>query len=120
MQYLAPGRGEITADVATLFLARGELKRADLLERGDEILLQVLADVIIGEGLLTEGLGIVSGKLRIFEIARDVEKTLGTIAQALFPQAVAPCKCFFLIRGLFDKTLLALDVSFNRRKCFDH
>src|SRR5262249_17028052 len=43
------------------------------LERRDEVLVEELADFLVGQGVDTQRFGIVSGKARVFKVPADVE-----------------------------------------------
>ena len=60
---------------------------ADLLERGDEVGIEVLADLRIGQGVRTERLGVVSGEAGLLEIAGDVQEEHEFLLFACLP----PC-----------------------------
>src|SRR5436190_1896342 len=64
---------EVRSHVAALLLAVDDFEGADLLEGRDEILVEVLADLFVGQGVHTERLGVVSGDARVFEVPGDVQ-----------------------------------------------
>src|SRR5581483_4156979 len=67
------GSAEVGGDVTALLRPADDLEGGDLLERRAEILVDVLADFGIGESVDTQRFGVVSGEVRVLEVARDVE-----------------------------------------------
>jgi hypothetical protein len=73
-----------------LLLSAVDAEVADLLVGGDEVRLEVLADFVLGQGVRTERLGVVSGERCVLEIARDVQDELQ--AHGLFRQLGRLCE----------------------------
>jgi hypothetical protein len=67
------GKAEIAGDVTAHLLPLNDLKGADLEVGADEVLIEVLRHARIGQGVPTERVGVVSGKLLVFEVARQVD-----------------------------------------------
>jgi len=74
VQHRAVGEAEIAGDVAACLLAVGYLECADLLERRDEMVVEVLADLVVGQCVRTERFGVVSGELGILQVSREVNE----------------------------------------------
>ena len=72
VQDLTRGGAEIRGDVASLLLPPVDPERGDFLEGRDEMPVQILPDLGLGQGALTERLGIVSGEPLIVEAPGDV------------------------------------------------
>src|SRR5437016_2878968 len=64
---------EIGCNVSALLLITDDAECRDLLICRNEILIEVLADLGIRQGVHTERLGVVSGEVRIFEDSRKME-----------------------------------------------
>jgi hypothetical protein len=74
MEHGTVGETEIGGDIATLFLATHQAEGSNLLVGRDEMLVQVLADLLVRQGVLTERLRIVSGKAGLLKVAGKVQK----------------------------------------------
>jgi hypothetical protein len=72
VQHPAIGSAEVGRDVAALFLFADDAEGADALEGGDEMLVEIFAKFRVGQSVHTERFGVVSGIVRFFEMAGDV------------------------------------------------
>jgi len=73
MQDLAVRQAEVTGDIPALLLAAGYPEGADFLIRRNEMRVEVVAHLPIGQRARTERLRVVSGEIGIFKVAGDVE-----------------------------------------------
>ena len=68
-----------------MFLAVGDAEGADFLIRRNEKRVEVVAHVPVRQSVPTERLSVVSGEIRIFEVARDMEKKREFVVLPCFP-----------------------------------
>ena len=73
MDHAAVRLAEIAGDIAADFLLADLLERADLLVRQHKVVVDVVADFGLREGVHTERLG-VSGEAIVFDIPREVNE----------------------------------------------
>ena len=72
VQHPAIGSAEVSRDIAALFLFADDAEGADALEGGDKMLVEIFANFGIGQSVHTEHFSVVSGVVRFFEVAGDV------------------------------------------------
>ncbi len=110
MQHAAVWRGEIAGDIAPLLVSADLLEGSDLDVTRDKMLVDVLADLLLCQSVLTERLGIVSGEAGVFKVSRNVKREqelplLGRAASGRFRTADerhgGPASPTFLGRRLF-------------------
>lgn len=73
MQHPTRRGAEVTGHIATQLQVPHLSECADLLKSGHKMLIEIFTHFFIIQCLRTEGFGIVSGELFLFEIARDVK-----------------------------------------------
>ena len=102
MQHLAVWEAEVTRDITPLLSAVGDAEGADFLIRRNEKRVEVVAHVPVRQSVPTERLRVVSGEIRVFEVAGDVEKKRQFVVLPCFP-------------GRFCGSAQDIDVSAVRR-----
>jgi len=85
VQHLAVRCAEIAGHVAALLFRAGDAEGADFLIRRSEKRVEVVAHVPVRQSVPTERLSVVSGEIRIFEVARDMEKKRQFVVLPCFP-----------------------------------
>src|SRR5262249_55043540 len=73
VQHRTVGEAEIAGGVATLVLTVCRAESADFLKGRDEMVIEIAADLFVGQGVRPERLGVVSGEFRILEVAGKVQ-----------------------------------------------
>jgi hypothetical protein len=85
MKNLPFGSAKVSGHVAPLLLSVHDAKRSHFLESGNEMFVEILADLLIRQGVHPERLGVVSGEPIVFEISGQVEDKQEFLSLASLP-----------------------------------